>query len=387
MNEDALLDKIRDLKVAIVSHVYATGPAQELEIYLKDKAASLIFIGHPFKYAEDISSFCKIYKNSSLKRQSRARALRLPNLFMYFKDLFYTFFWLGSVKGKINIYFGVDPLNALAGIILKKLGKVNKVIFYMIDYAPKRFDNSLLNWIYHKIDSFCVTQSDFVWNLSERMTQERRKKGVNKTEHQMVVPIGVNFDKIERPESAGSNCSHLVYMGHLRKNQGLELIVTGFKRIAKEVPDARLVFIGGGELESTIKNKVEEEGLLDRVEFKGYIPDHSDVEKLLTKCGIGLALYEPGPDSFTRYSDPSKPKQYMACGLPVIITDVPWISKEVKSQELGIVVDCTRDSFVNAALKLLRDNKLYCKCRQNAIVFASRLRWDVIFSKALVQCV
>ena len=43
--------KLRNLKVVIVTHVFATGPAQELEEYLKERVKFLIFIGHPFSFA------------------------------------------------------------------------------------------------------------------------------------------------------------------------------------------------------------------------------------------------------------------------------------------------------------------------------------------------
>lgn len=386
MTDSALLKIIRNLKVAIVTHVYTTGPAQELEDYLKDKTASLVFIGHPFEFAPDLSSFCKLYENNKLKKQYKAAAFRMPSIFIYFKDLFYTFYWIIASRGKVDIYFGVDPLNALAGVILKKLGKVKKVIFYMIDYAPKRFENRFLNWIYHRVDSFCVQKCDFVWNLSDRMMKERLKKGINKTGHQIVVPIGVNFDRIKRFDENKINRKYLVYMGHVKKNQGLELVVDAFRDIVDKIPDARLVIIGGGDLVPVLKKMVRENKLSDFVEFKGYIPEHIDVEKMLAGCGIGLALYEPNPNSISWYTDPSKPKQYMACGLPVIITAVPRISEEIKAQNLGIVVDYNKKSFVDGVLRLLRDDNLYLECRRNAIEFASMMRWDNIFSNALTRC-
>jgi len=386
MIDSVLLKRLSKLKIAIVTHVYATGPAQELESYLKDKVKSLIFIGHPFKFAASINSFYKIYQEHKLSKESKTIAYKLPEIFTYFKDIIYSFYWINSCKGRFDIYFGVDPLNALVGIILKKLRKVRKVIYYTIDYSPRRFKNRLLNWIYHRIDSFCVLRSDFVWNLSDRMMKERLKKGINKIGHQIVVPIGVNFENIKRLSEDKINRKHLVYMGHLRSNQGLELIIDAFKSIVKEVPDSRLVIIGGGSLESKIRKMVSEEGLSNSVDFHGYIPEHADVEKILITCGIGLALYEPSPDSVTWYTDPSKPKQYMATGLPVIITSVPSISEEVRLRNLGIVVDYDKGSLVDGVLRLFRDDNFYFDCRRNAIEFSSKMSWNNIFSDTLAKC-
>ncbi|MDD5731014.1 MAG: glycosyltransferase, partial [Candidatus Omnitrophica bacterium] len=329
--------ELSGLKVAIATHVYATGPGQELEDYLKEKTAGLIFIGHPFNFAKEKGSFYKIYRNGVCVKQKRSALFGVPELVTYFKDIFFTLFWAGTSKGKLDLFVGVDPLNALAGIILKKFGKAKKVVFYMIDYAPVRFKNVILNAVYHKIDSFCVNNSDMVWNLSGRMAQEREGKGVTRTSHQLVVPIGVNFNRISRLPVDKINRRQLVYMGHVKRNQGLELIIESLKDILKQVPDAKLMIVGGGDLEAVLKKTVQKEGLSRSVEFKGFVPDHKEVETLLSACAIGLALYEPDPQSLTWYTDPSKPKQYMACGLPVIITDVPWIAQEVKAKGLGLV--------------------------------------------------
>ena len=378
--------KLRNLKVVIVTHVFATGPAQELEEYLKERVKFLIFIGHPFSFAMDTRSFYRIYNNGRLIKEKRAFNWNLPELFMYFKDVFCTLFWMMGFSKKFDLYVGADPLNALTGIILKKLGKAKKIIFYTVDYVPRRFDNKFLNWIYHKIDSFCAEESDFVWDLSERMIEARKEKGVRKIENQMVVPIGVHFERIKRLEIHQINRKSLVYMGHLRKRQGLELIIDSLPEIVKKIPEAKLIIIGTGELERCLKKKVEELKLENYVEFRGYIEDHKEVENILTTCAVGLALYEPKPDNFTWYADPSKPKQYMACGLPVIITWVPWIAEEVKKKKMGLVIDYERNKFVDAVVKLLEDEDFYKKCRENAIEFVSEMGWDRVFEKALMRC-
>ena len=123
-------------------------------------------------------------------------------------------------------------------------------------------------------------------------------------------------------------------------------------------------------------------GVAENVEFKGFIKDHKDVENILTKCAIGLAVYEPDPDSFTRYADPSKPKQYMACGLPVIITAVPWVAEEIEKKHMGLVIKYDKNALAEAIIKLLKDDKLYTESRENAIKFASELDWSTIFTQA-----
>ena len=55
--------------ICIVTHVFATGPAQELEGYLREKVGSLLFIGHPFSFRPDTRSFYKSYLNGKLIKE------------------------------------------------------------------------------------------------------------------------------------------------------------------------------------------------------------------------------------------------------------------------------------------------------------------------------
>src|SRR3990167_8273553 len=152
--------KLKNKNAVIVSHVYATGPGQALENYLKAKVAKLVFIGHPFVFAQERRSHCRIYKS---------RGKLIKNLFfpVYFsqqlinliKDIFLTCFW--ALKfGKFGLCVGIGGINAVTCLFLKQIGLVKRVVFYVIDFVPKRFENKLLNQAYHFLDKLAVIHSD-----------------------------------------------------------------------------------------------------------------------------------------------------------------------------------------------------------------------------------
>jgi glycosyltransferase involved in cell wall biosynthesis len=379
IGRDNHIRKMRNLNIIIATHVFATGPAQELELYLKNKVNTLIFIGHPFLFAKERRSFYRVYKYGKIMEEKKARDWKMQEIAIYLKDILYTLVWIFKSNKKYDLYIGADPLNALAGIILKKSRLVNKVILYTIDYVPKRFNNSILNFLYHWLDGYCVTHSDQVWNLSQRMIDEREKSGIINNGNQKVVPIGVNYYRIKRLPIEKINRKYIVFMGHLREYQGLELIFSALSEVIVKIPDVKLIIVGTGHLEDELRNMAKKLGLAEHIEFKGFIEDHRDVEKILAYCAVGLAFYDPDPRSFTRYTDPSKPKQYMACGLPIIITRVPWVAVEIEKRTAGVVISYNRDEFKDAVIKLLTDDNYYKICRKNAIKFASELDWEKIF--------
>jgi hypothetical protein len=132
------------LSFVIVSHIAFTGHTQELENFLKQRSCKLMLIGQPFSYAPQNESTATIYEKGILKSAARFPQLKGPELVLYFKDFFATFYFILKFRSKFHIYVGVDPLNALVGLLLKRLGFVKVVIFYVIDYVPTRFKNRIL---------------------------------------------------------------------------------------------------------------------------------------------------------------------------------------------------------------------------------------------------
>jgi hypothetical protein len=159
-----------------------------------------------------------------LVKEKRGIGWRLPEIFLCLKDVFYTFWWFIFASGG-DLIVGVDNLNAFCGWVLKKLGKAEKVVFYTIDYVPYRFENLILNKIYHFLDRFCVRHCDLTWNLSPVMVTEREKRGVEKKyrRKQVTVPIGINLE-VERFTFGKINRYETAFMGHLREGQGLEFM-------------------------------------------------------------------------------------------------------------------------------------------------------------------
>ena len=259
------------------------------------------------------------------------------------------------------------------------------MIFYTVDYIPKRFDNNLLNKIYHLNDKFCCYNCDYGWNFSSVMADERDKRGIllRKSAPQRTVPMGTHFDKIERLPFQEINRYTIVYMGHLRKNQGIDFLIRAFPRILKRNSKVKLLIVGTGPLENQLKKLTLDLDMDGYIRFTGMIESHSELERLLATCAIGVAPYTPDPSGFTQFTDPGKPKVYMASGLPVVITKVPKIAREIARKKAGIAINYDQQELVDAITLLVSDDHLYKEYRKNAIRTASHYNWNGIFEDAL----
>lgn len=375
---------LHQLRVAVVTHFFATGPAQALAEYLRSRTVCLAFIEHPFSYASRTRSSCLFYKNGTLARRWMSVEVWGPDVLYFLKDLLYTLLFCVWTGVRFDVFVGCGNLNALGGLALRALGRTRSVVFYTIDYVPIRFSNPWLNRLYRALDRWCCRHADVVWNVSPRIAEAREKAGYPKVEvaPQIAVPLGNNFESVPRRPLEDIDRHCIAYMGHVRENQGIDLLIRVFPEVLIRVPEARLLIIGDGPLLLPYRDLVNTLGLTERVRFTGYVPDHSEVERLLCGCAVGVAAYSPCPENFTFFADPGKPKVYLAAGLPVVITRVPQVAQEIHNQCAGLAIEYDADQLAEALHRLLTDDVLYRDLRDNAVRFAATFQWDKIFDLA-----
>ena len=371
----------------ISTHVFATGPAQDLkEFLLKEGADKILFIGHPLFHDTRLkgSGYEYYEKGEKVKEYYQKLPGRKVNLLDYLFHTIRSVWWVLKSGVKFDLYVGSDDVNATAGVILKKLGRVKKTVYYVIDYNPHRFKNKFMNSLYHKADRFCVRNSDETWNLSPRMEQARKDYFGFSGGHQKVVPIGVWLDRIKPKPYEEIEKHTAVFMGHVTKKQGVQYVIEAMPEIVKEIPDFKFLVIGDGDYLSELKNLALALGVSENIEFTGYVEDSQQVEEMITKCAVAVALYdkydENGNLTFTYYADPAKVKMYLACGLCVLTSEFVWQMKQYNNMEMVQAIP-DKTSIVNALIKFLTNTVTDLRGDTNKVV--SQFDWPDIFSKAI----
>ncbi len=384
------MDGIKGLQVALVMHAYTppNGLVLELIEYLNRYGARVFLIVHPFPGARmPLNSSLKVLDKGDTTQELRTITPKGPSLVFYVLDIFFTLYLLWRARAHIDLYIGLDNLNTCAGLIAKRLGLAQSVVFYVIDYVPRRFANRWLNDVYHWVDRLCCRQADIIWNVSSAMMDARRARwgSLDGCAPSLVVPWGCRFDQIERLPVTDINRHQVVFLGSLLPEQGVNLLFEAWPTVMASVPDARLVIIGGGEQETALKELAHAKGFADCVTFMGFIQDDSEIERILTRAAIGVAPYREDKDSFKYYCDPSKIKSYLASGLPAIITRVPPVAQVIHNTKAGIAISYDASELADSIIRLLTQDDLYCQYRANAIQFAAQYSWDLVFDAAFSQ--
>lgn len=326
---------MKKTKVLLVSHVYSTksgnvyGPVDVLNKYLLNSN----------KYNSELIKFKLDSKIPLLIKSMFEMSTIMARAFMLHP----------------KIFIGIDPLNALSGVILRKLGVAKKTVFYSVDYTPNRFKNKFTNFIYLWIDKIVAKNSDEVWNVSKRIVDLRIRQGIQ-NEKIKYVPNSPRFLDCPRVSDNKINKNQIVMVTGQTHSPVIDLVLKSFATVSNKIPDLKLKIIGTEKIRSQ-KN----------VEFSGQLVNE-DLLKVVSESYLALAIYTFSKDySWITYGDSKKAREYLACGVPVIITDVVGTSDEVKKYNAGIVIKAERDELTNAIEKLILDRKYWKTCRENAI--------------------
>ena len=366
--------------VVLATHYHSTGAPLELEGFLRSRAETLLFIAHPL-YKDSRASYWRRYSRGELVAAGEWPAPRGPT--RYIREIARTIAIVGATHEAFDAFIAADNLLALAGFWLRRRRRVRNVVLYSIDFSPRRFRNQLINRIYHRVDRFAAQHADLCWGVSEAIfiaRQERDKLPAQS--HQVVVPVGAHFERIRRLHLSEVSGRQIVFVGNLNETQGLQLIIDALPAILSALPDATLLVLGDGPYMSSLKAQVERLQVQDSVEFAGFIEDHSEIERRLAGSALAVATYVPDPLNFSRFADPMKIKTYLACGLPVVMTDVPEIAHSIERQGAGCIVPYDADAAAAAIIRYLADPRMLQQAREAAGQVAIDYQWDRIFEGA-----
>jgi glycosyltransferase involved in cell wall biosynthesis len=143
--------------------------------------------------------------------------------------------------------------------------------------------------------------------------------------------------------------------------------------------------IGSGPLEADVRRMVDAAGVASLITVHGFVPDHADVERLLSLGAVAVAPYQRDPASFSRYADPGKLKAYLGAGLPILLTDVPPNAHDIATHGGGELVDDNGCSLADAIARLLDDPEEWCRRRAQAIAYSQTFDWPHVLDKALKE--
>lgn len=376
-------------KVLLINHFVTTGKGteetdQRTLNYMLDKVKKVVQISHPFPFSPTRYSIMTVYENGESIFHQKVRIPKGPDTFQYLFHAFLTFYFLLKAGIRYDLCIALEDLAFATIFPLRFFGFIRKTVYYSVDFTPKRFTNSLINQLYHFLDRFACCHSDLNWVVAKQQIDARSNYGlkIKKCANFVLTPIGYKNKEINIQPVEKINIHNLVFAGALLENSGPQLGIKALPLLINKYPKIHYNIIGKGVFGDNLQSLVKKLKVQKYVTFLGYIESFQELTSCLAKGSIGLAPFVPAPDSLSYYSDPSKIKLYLACGLPVITTKVATIAPIITKDNAGLVVDYDENKLAKAIDSLLKNRKKYELYKNGAIKLSKKYDIDYILENS-----
>lgn len=143
-------------------------------------------------------------------------------------------------------------------------------------------------------------------------------------------------------------------VARFEKIKNHETLINIFRKVDENI---HLILVGEGSIKNEMESLVQQYSLQDRIHFSGV---RNDIAEILKACagfillssweGFGLAAVEA-----------------MACGIPVILSNVPGLNQFVNNNDVGFLVDPDNENDIIEKIHFIVNNAVIAnKMGQNA---------------------
>ena len=251
----------------------------------------------------------------------------------------------------------------LTGIILKKLYKAK--LFLNLGgtdfYRMKKY----------KIVNFIIKRVDKIFTVSKIISEELKK---NFDERKCIFTNNGIEKKIFKKLKLKKK-KQFIAVGNIRWQKDYSKMINAFNIFTKTKNDFKLIIIGEGEDKNKILKIIKDKNLLKKVKLLGY-QKHTTIAKLINQSYAFLM-------SSKSEGMPKSLMESIACGTPVITTDVGDCKYIAKSCGIVLNKNCSYAEYAGAMISLL-DNKLnHKKFKKNCLRKSKEFTWEVYAKKVI----
>ena len=243
-------------------------------------------------------------------------------------------------------FFGIP--SAPAAWTLKLLRKVPYIVSLRGGDVPGFLPRDLA--LYHRLASPAIR---FLWRRAGAVvanSEGLRKLALTAApEHKVdMIPNGVDT-RIFRPapDAAGAADGaplRLLFAGRLTRQKGVDILIEALKGLSPSLP-WRLRIAGDGPEKAALHQQAQEAGVLDRVEFAGWLT-REDIPGSYRQADVFVL---PSRDE----GMPNVILEAMASGLPVVATRIAGNDELVRDGETGLLVAAEDAAGLRRAIKRL----------------------------------
>jgi len=276
----------------------------------------------------------------------------------------------------------------IAGKITKKPTYIDFTDFYS-DIAETD-SNKLVVKMLKKMEKFILKNAQKIMVVSEVMRERLGEMEIDKKKI-AIVEDGVDKNmfhpyldqKQARKElNLPPDIPIIIYHGDIKYPDGVDVLYLAFEKVLKEIPQTKLLVVGGGGdyFNKEIKKLGEKLGIENSLIYTGWI-DHKQVPFYLRASNIGAMPMRATLNHNCYLS--FKMFEYWASALPVVTTQLKAITPIVEEGKAGIIIEPENINQLSEALiYLIKNPKIAEEMGKNGRkLVEERFHWDVLMEK------
>ena len=292
--------------------------------------------------------------------------------------------WKLLLLNRANHYDLIHSIGEIAacevGTIGKKLMQRPHLMTLQGGYLTKGLRNRLTEIVVSGFVKWNLRNADVVHAISQKLAQNARRFGAKRV---VVIPNGVNgsifksMDRKKLREQYGFSIDAkiVVSVARLVPVKGLDYLIKAVSLLLQTDNKINLLIIGDGSQRAELEELISELKLDNRVRLMGTIP-HEQIAGFLNQAdvfvlpslseGLGIAIIEA-----------------MACGIPVIGTNVDGIPDIIKDNDNGVLVPPgDAEALAGAIDKLLQNEELRGRLVVRGLEeVEQRFQWENIYQQ------
>ncbi len=298
-------------------------------------------VGGPVKVYELASNLTRLGHDVYLflpdigypERQTTANVIRIPFIdlplirFICYQILaFFYSLMLMLRHGRPDIIY----VRIMWSFIPMLLGKLFSIpVMLEVNDSPHRaykgINSRLKRQLTRLIDRISYNMSDHILPVTQGIAENLYSLDDVPLDKLTVLPSGTNTDlfRLLDKESCckklglDTGALYIGFIGTFFRHQGIDTLINSAPLIIQNYPGAKFLMVGDGPMRISWEKKVYENGLDKHFIFTGYVP----YEDVPTYCGVMDVCVAP----FLKEAEEQsavKVFDYLACGKPVVISDV-----------------------------------------------------------------
>lgn len=238
---------------------------------------------------------------------------------------------------------------------ISSYGLLGAIVDYKVHFVSvwgkDIFDFPKKNKLNEKLVRFTLSKATAICSTSHIMAKETNLY-TNRPVY--VTPFGVDLEKFYPIETNESNDKIIVgTVKALEDKYGIADLVKGFAMFHKEYPNSELLITGDGPQRKEYEELAVQLGVSNVTTFTGKVPN-TEVPAIIRSMSIFAVPSTEDSESFGVAA-----VEAMACGVPVVVSNVGGLPEVVVKDVTGIVTDKeSPDQLAAAFIKLAQNNDL-----------------------------